>query len=517
MKINNQRQSARKITHRPRDDQDRIQKARVSAGSEMRFGRRRPILWLCCWTVCCAATPVDKSLADESRAPGAAALDANRAAAVRQITESRVLSAVSFLASDELAGRNTPSSQLNIAASYVAARFRGAGLEPLGDDESYYQTDQILAIQGPAEDARLVVGGTTDPVLAKVLLPAAQPVDLQAKVIPEDQLLQSEEPRVALLNEVALPIRGKSSLSFVLAYLQRRITAMAELGVQAVVMKTRPDSEWFELAERLRQNPVVPREPLALNCPLVLIPDTVDPGAGEVRLMIPPTRTVQHEVRNVVGIVRGSDPKLRQKAIVVSAHLDHIGTTDRGADRINNGADDNASGVTAVISLADAFAALDPPPPVSIIFVTFWGEEQGMKGSRFFVDNSPWPLSDVIANVNIEMVGRPAKDARNKAWMTGWKHSNLGELLNQGAASVGVEVFHREDLSEMLYTRSDNVSFVRRGVIAHSISAGSLHADYHQPSDEWQKLDIPHMTNVIRGTFAGILHLANHHDRLRKL
>ena len=89
------------------------------------------------------------------------------------------------------------------------------------------------------------------------------------------------------------------------------------------------------------------------------------------------------------------------------------------------------------------------------------------------------------------------------------EYSNLGSLMNAGASRVGVTIFDRSDVGEMLYTRSDNYSLVQKGVIAHSFSAGSLHPDYHQPSDEWEKLDIPHMTRVIQGLFAGTLSIAD--------
>jgi hypothetical protein len=93
-------------------------------------------------------------------------------------------------------------------------------------------------------------------------------------------------------------------------------------------------------------------------------------------------------------------------------------------------------------------------------------------------------------------------------WVTGWTRSSLGPQLAAGAARAGITVFHREDVSEMLYTRSDNYSFVQKGVIAHSFSAGSLHADYHKPTDEVSLLNLPHMTRIIQGLFAGSLPLA---------
>lgn len=176
---------------------------------------------------------------------------------------------------------------------------------------------------------------------------------------------------------------------------------------------------------------------------------------------------------------------------------------------INNGADDNATGVTAVVTLADAFASLQTRPERSVIFMTFWGEEKGLLGSKYYTENPLWPLDQTVANINIEMIGRPEEKAEGRTWGTGWTRSDLGTLMALGAARAGVEVFHHEDVSEMLYTRSDNYSFVQKGVIAHSFSAGSLHSDYHQPSDEVSKLNLPHMTHIIQGLFAGALPIAD--------
>jgi hypothetical protein len=107
------------------------------------------------------------------------------------------------------------------------------------------------------------------------------------------------------------------------------------------------------------------------------------------------------------------------------------------------------------------------------------------------------------------MLGRPEENAEGKAWGTGWTRSNLGDQMAAGAARADVTIFYREDVSEMLYTRSDNYAFVQKGVIAHSFSAGSLHSDYHQPTDEVSRLNIPHMTRIIQGLFAGSLPIAD--------
>ena len=209
----------------------------------------------------------------------------------------------------------------------------------------------------------------------------------------------------------------------------------------------------------------------------------------------------------MIGVLPGSDETLASEALVISAHLDHLGEV---GGTVYNGADDNATGVTAVVSLADAFGALENRPKRSVVFMAFWGEEQGLRGSRDFAERPLWPLENMVANINIEMIGRPESGARNKTWVTGWERSDLGPLMALGAKRVDTLVFaHPQFSGDMLYRASDNWPLADKGVIAHSFSAGSLHSDYHQPTDDWQRLELDHMTAVIRGLFAGALPIAN--------
>jgi Zn-dependent M28 family amino/carboxypeptidase len=225
---------------------------------------------------------------------------------------------------------------------------------------------------------------------------------------------------------------------------------------------------------------------------------------------LPQQSTSSATVYNVMGMLPGSDPELSQEAIIISAHLDHIGQSGSVGDTINNGADDNATGVTAVLSLADAYAAMPEAPKRTVIFITFWGEEKGLLGSRHYCANPVWPLEKTVANINIEMIGRPEPGANGKCWGTGWDKSDLGELMAVGAKDVGVLIFQHPTFSgDMLYRASDNAPFVDKGIVAHSFSAGSLHDDYHQPGDEWEKLELKHMTLVIKGLFTGSLPIAN--------
>ena len=230
---------------------------------------------------------------------------------------------------------------------------------------------------------------------------------------------------------------------------------------------------------------------------------------GKVKITVPKNNYGKEKVRNVIGVLKGSHPELSKEAIIFSAHLDHIGQSSGNGDTIFNGADDDATGVTAVLSLADAYASLSKKPKRTIIFMTFWGEEKGLLGSKYYANNPIWPLEKTVANINIEMIGRPEGGAQEKCWMTGWNQSDLGELIKKEAAKIGVEVFEHPKFSAMLYGASDNASFVQKGVVAHSFSAGSLHDDYHQVGDHWQKLELKHMTKVIQGLFIGSLAIAS--------
>ena len=436
-----------------------------------------------------------------------APLTAEEQRGLSAIEASEVLSTISFLAADEMAGRDTPSLELNIAAAYVAARFRGAGLEGLGPEGSFYQTHELIQY-GPPEGAVRLQQGTELLAVTGAVFGGDTEAQVRGQVTTE-ATGPSVKGGLVVIEEPALPPQAVGNASAVTVTLARRVLPMVTQGAAAVLIRVRPDSPLPEALQLMRDRPLTLPAQLQVTIPVVLVPSE-SVLQGEVELTVPARKAVVSEVRNVVAILRGSDAKLSEEAILFSAHLDHIGrlSGDRGGDTINNGADDNATGVTAVVTLADAYAALPVRPARSVIFMTFWGEEKGLLGSKFYCDSPLWPLDRTVANINIEMIGRPEAGAEEKMWGTGWTRSTLGQQMAAGAARVGVEVFHREDVSEMLYARSDNYSFVQKGVIAHSFSAGSLHSDYHQPTDEYTRLNVAHMARVIEGLFAGSLPLA---------
>ena len=210
---------------------------------------------------------------------------------------------------------------------------------------------------------------------------------------------------------------------------------------------------------------------------------------------------------NVVGVLRGADPAVRDSAVLIDAHYDHlgIGRPVRG-DSIYNGADDDASGVVAVLEIARALTA-GPRPRRTVIFAATTGEEVGLLGTRWYLQHPVVPVTQMSANLEIEMIGRPDSLAGGpgRAWLTGFERSTMGEMFARAGLPIGPD--KRPD--QQFFERSDNIAFARLGVPAHTLSSYNMHTDYHEPSDDLAHVDIPHMTAVIRAGAAAARLLAD--------
>lgn len=207
---------------------------------------------------------------------------------------------------------------------------------------------------------------------------------------------------------------------------------------------------------------------------------------------------------NVAAVLTGSDPALRNEYVVFSAHMDHVGVRepDASGDSVYNGADDDASGTAAVIEIAEAFAALDEPPPRSMVFLLVSGEERGLHGSRAYADAPPEPVASgrMVANLNMDMVGRNWPDT---IVAIGKEHSDLGATLERvNAAHPELGMTAIDDLwpDENFYFRSDHYNFARNDVPVLFFFNGT-HQDYHRPSDEVELIDAEKGARLARLVF----------------
>jgi Zn-dependent M28 family amino/carboxypeptidase len=169
-------------------------------------------------------------------------------------------------------------------------------------------------------------------------------------------------------------------------------------------------------------------------------------------------------------------------------------------DSIYNGADDDASGTSALLEIAEAFASMPEPPGRSLVFLAVSGEEKGLLGSRWFTDHPTIPLDRVVANVNIDMIGRNATDS---VVVIGMEYSSLGSLVREVAAEhpeIGISVMPDPWPEERFFFRSDHFNFARKEIPALFFFAG-VHDDYHRPSDEVEKIDGDKAARVARLIF----------------
>jgi hypothetical protein len=193
---------------------------------------------------------------------------------------------------------------------------------------------------------------------------------------------------------------------------------------------------------------------------------------------------------NLIGLIRGTDSVMRDEAVVLGAHFDHLGIGKPvEGDSVYNGADDDASGVATVLAAAAALAKA--PPRRTVIVLLTSGEEFGVLGTQWYADRPSFPLSRTIAELQVEMVGRPDSLAGGpgRLWLTGYRRSSMGETFT----TAGLPIVPDPRPSLRFFERSDNIVFALQGIPAHTLSSFGMHSDYHQPSDEVDRIDFAHL------------------------
>jgi hypothetical protein len=455
-----------------------------------------------------------------------AAEPAGPADAAATITTSDVARRVGILAHDSMLGRDTPSRGLELTAQYVAGQFRRFGLQPGGENGGWLQRypitrrrlelasshvvlriGGITATAGLDRAARLVTGDVPrEPVGGPAVL-------VGGTVTPEAVSAMKLRDRVVLyVHDYSKPIPANAAQVARAIRLSKpkAIVAISNLDSAAFavrVPKRAPERYGMDL--RLNSPPSVEvRE--AVVTPVLRAAGVdlaeVRRSAGPVARRLPgltatvalkETITDSLSAPNTIGIVEGSDPTLRDEYLVFSAHMDHIGVTPGPRDSINNGADDNASGTAGVIELAEAFSRPSARPRRSVIFLTVSGEEKGLWGSRYFSEHPTVPLERIVADINLDMLGRNWADT---IVAIGKEHSDLGATLERvNAAHPELRMVAIDDRwpEERFYFRSDHYNFARKGVPALFFFNG-VHEDYHRVTDSPDKIDSEKESRILK-------------------
>jgi aminopeptidase YwaD len=416
-----------------------------------------------------------------------------------------------FLASDALRGRGSGTADELIAATYIASELRAYGIQPAGDDGGYLQRANLierkftgsptLTITTPADGKQITLINGKDFVVS--YLTREQFSGPLQKIDLGKGDFQIRERSVVL-------IKGKDQHDA----RQTAFVAAAQ-GAAGVILAGPNEPEQFEAGARDLPHLKPQLEGQAGSAQGNI--NVLELSAGAIKLLegVPEGTVLEFEglaateeghTLNVVGKLRGSDPKLRNSVVMLSAHLDHLGIGPPvNGDNIYNGADDDASGVAAVLELARVLGA-GPRPRRTVIFALFGSEETGALGSEYFGEHPPMELGKIAADLEFEMIGRPDPVVRgDRLWLTGWDRSNLGLAL----AAHGARLVADPHTEQNFFARSDNFGLAKKGVVAHTISSFGLHSDYHEPSDDLVHIDFKHLNAAIGALLAPMEWLVN--------
>ncbi len=487
-------------------------------------------------------TPLTRLLLAASLMPvGIANAQSGAPRAAATITEADVRRRVFLIADDSMGGRDTPSRGLETTAQYIAREFARNKLVPAGDG-GYFQRYAIRLRTLDAAGSRLTIAdtGTRRAVFsfndnAKLLV--GSPVDLvttRGLALGGGPIGPTTELDRGAVNGRVLhwvtDWRGKAP------NMGQVLIAAANAGAALVILSVNSDSAFEQLrgqgagiatAESVGWPAVIAIRESALIAQVPEVAASIEAArtTAEVRVVPAPgwtataamaySRDERSEVPNVVGIVRGTDPALRDEYVAISAHFDHVGSRCRGvtpADSICNGADDNGSGTTGLLELAEAFANPAARPRRSMLFVAVSGEERGLWGSEYYSKHPTVPIERIVADINMDHLGRNWRDS---IVVVGREHSDLGATVDRVAAAnrdLGVGVLPDQWPTERIYFRSDHYNFARNGVPILFFTNG-FHPDYHAVTDSPDKIDAEKESRVVRLIFETALAVANRTER----
>lgn len=495
---------------------------------------------------------------------------------VNAITAQQMRDWLTFIASDELEGRDTPSKGLDIAAKYIAGHLAGWGIKPAGGNGSYFQKVPLRHSKVVSQDTRFEFNGqsfeygkdflttiTAANIAATPIVFAGYGWVIKSKNINAYQGIDVKDKIVVVVNSLPKGItngdlKGPPGGD----WLSPAFYAQTN-GAKAVInfptfgsLANWEGTRWnqsdkgtvdFGSQQSLIQIPTITASPRLLAVLLsgekfsaTNIFNKTYAGESLDAFDLKPEKKVSISVsikndniytQNVVGILEGSDPVLKNEYVAIGAHYDHVGMNPfaAGSDKIFNGADDDGSGTVAVMAIAKALSEGAQKPKRSILFIWHAGEEKGLWGSEYFADNPTVPINSIITELNIDMIGRyqdPGdENPQNKALpkqgevfligsrMMSTELGDLSDSVNKSLLNLSFN-FKYDDPNdpEQFFYRSDHFNYAKKGIPIIFYMDGS-HADYHQVSDSIEKINFDSMEKVTKTIFATGWELANRAKR----
>lgn len=485
-----------------------------------------------------------------------------------QITAEALKRHLTFISSDSLQGRSfgTPINGLDIAANYLKSNAKKIGLSVGFVD--YFQPVQIISTQPDNENTFLVITDNEGNIIVKtdsiIGMPQNSDIDISNAEIVFAGFGYIDE-KSGYDDFQGLGLRGKVVMFSVglpewfqndglprwnMQLETGKVDRAIKAGAKGVILINSPlDKEnaiynriqkWITRIDFNLETPEKKQEENSFVLTTSSQADAILGKKGELTNLLSKisenrkpnsfaiegirtnikakTKTENYKSKNVIGIVEGSDPVLKNECVVFMAHYDHLGIDENG--EVFNGADDNGSGTVTVLEVAKAFAGLDRKPKRSIVFLWVTGEEAGMLGSQFYVENPAFPMDKTVACVNIDMDGR-VFEQRDTVWNKTPKmvkdFDGLYTLTNDAwpglkkinsAACKNLGLVPDYSLPSSFLRSSDHFSFHNKGVPILNLSTG-YHADYHKVTDEVSRINFDKMKRVADLCFIVGLEVAN--------
>lgn len=417
-----------------------------------------------------------------------------------------------YLASDELAGRNTPSPELNIAARYLATSLMRYGAKPVEGLEEYFQPVPMKKVT-PAKSGTMTFDGETMNLTKDFIVLKGGDIDMTADIVFVERGTAADFEKAEVAGKVVVAIAGyegqENPQEWFFAGAEKLAIAKAKGAKALVEIYSSAQLPFNFISGYFSQPQTIVDDSEGDDFPHIWL-NAGNPKAiakltnGQplkAQFKIEGAKIETLKTHNVVGMVEGTDPVLKNEYVIYSAHYDHvgIGRADETGDTIYNGARDNAVGSVTVLSAAENIAKY--PTKRSAIFIFFTGEEKGLLGSAYYANNPAIPLDKVVYCFNSDNGGY---NDTSRASIIGLERTGAQPLIEQACAAFGLDAKEDAAPEEGLFDRSDNVNFAKKGVPAPTFSLGFTAFDdeinkyYHQPGDEPQTLDYAYLTKFFQ-------------------
>ncbi len=444
----------------------------------------------------------------------------------KKFDEIAAVADLTYLASDELKGRDPGAPEMAMAYNYIAMQLEAAGAKPVPGGDGYFQNIPFMMSAPPTKgeirltDSVYSQGKNMLVINGNAISGKFELVDVGFGLAAD---LEGKDLKgKILLTNVGAPDRMGPADLFSLGFEKTKLAEAA--GAIGVIERFNiPSIPWPLIVNFLNRTQMVVDNGESSKMPYIWIEDVKNTfknqlaaGKVEANLSIEGKKNIPVEGKNILAWIEGTDKTLKNEFVMLSAHYDHvgIGTPDASGDSIYNGTRDNAVGTVAVMNAAKFFAK--NPPKRSILIALWTAEEKGLLGSAYFAENPLIPLDKIIYNLNIDGAGYNDTEVIT---VIGLGRTTADDLVSEAVSDFGLKAIADPAPEQGLYDRSDNVSFAKKGIPAPTFSLGFTSFDdeinkyYHKAGDEVDSVDLDYVTLYWKSFILAAQNIANTEDQ----